>query len=384
MKLLFVTTDVGLYGSSKSLRLTIEAIRRHGGFSDDDLAVWFQLPLATRRYFFHPDFERVKHLRGVPLPCSSVHVGGSEGRLSRGILALRNVLSQLLWRTVFRRQIASGGYDVIVLNSLVLWPLLPLLPATARRVIIVRELVNHERVGTSRRAIRTIAGHADVVLAIDRATAGPFPNALVTGNPFMMTRARTIRREAYQQTCRALNLAPDAIKVVLVGRIEPLKGQERFLDAAERLVDDPRFVFVLVGEGSGPYRDRVVNRADALPNARRLGEVADMDQVYAVADQVVRCEDFLPLGRTFFEAYHAGCGMAIPCGPADDSGEVRDYLDDGVILYAAGDSAALARAIRDIAGRPATWVGRRPDGNERDFARRFMAAIGGYGRGIQA
>jgi hypothetical protein len=54
-----------------------------------------------------------------------------------------------------------------------------------------------------------------------------------------------------------------------------------------------------------------------------------------MTDVVLRCEDYLPLGRTVFEGIYAGCMVLLPLRTEDDV-NVEEIMDQ-IILYRARD-----------------------------------------------
>jgi glycosyltransferase involved in cell wall biosynthesis len=145
----------------------------------------------------------------------------------------------------------------------------------------------------------------------------------------------------------ALGAGPDDVVVLAVARLMPEKG----LDVLVRAVadaGDPRLLLVLVGDG--PERDPLQKLAGDL--GVRLVFAGDWEwerivEVYVAADIFALLSEREPWGVVVNEA--AACGL--PLVLSERVGAAHDLLRDGQngTLVAAGDIAAAARALRELA-----------------------------------
>jgi glycosyltransferase involved in cell wall biosynthesis len=148
----------------------------------------------------------------------------------------------------------------------------------------------------------------------------------------------------------ALGTADDALVIVQVGRMEPMKGQALHLEALSRIRDVPGWVCWQVGAPQRAFEARHV--ADLQRLAARLdigdrvvftGARADVPALLAAAD--VYCQPNLQpetFGLTFIEALAAGLPVI-----STSLGGAAEIVDDSCgLLVPAADARALADALR--------------------------------------
>lgn len=145
-------------------------------------------------------------------------------------------------------------------------------------------------------------------------------------------------------------IGPRGRLVVMVGRIEPWKGQDVLLEAVAGLSPDVRSEneFVLVGggvPGSEEFLDRVLRRAEEL-GVQCLGERSDVPAILRAADISVHCSTLPdPFPGVVVESLLAGCATV-----AADAGGVPEMISspDVGTLVPPGDSRALATVLTDL------------------------------------
>jgi glycosyltransferase involved in cell wall biosynthesis len=176
---------------------------------------------------------------------------------------------------------------------------------------------------------------------------------------FFAERARewTPRRQALRRT---LDLPPDAVALLFVGKISPAKDPLLMAAALERLRVDPataalwsRLHLVVVGDGVLRAKlERALQ--EALPGRHHLmgfQNQRDLGRFYALADVLL-----LPSrqgetwGLVVNEALQFGCGVIC----SDRVGSAADLVDGRPWgrVHAAGDAGALAAAIASLASVP--------------------------------
>jgi colanic acid biosynthesis glycosyl transferase WcaI len=151
-----------------------------------------------------------------------------------------------------------------------------------------------------------------------------------------------------------LGLPPDRFVVLYAGSIGAKQALSVVLNAAASLRDEPRVTFVIAGDG--PDKDRLVADYGALPNLlflpiqpeERLGELLNLADLHVLPQQRGIADLVLPskLG-----------GMLASGKPilvtADPGTELYEFLDGTATLVPAGDSEAVAGAIRQsLAANP--------------------------------
>lgn len=144
----------------------------------------------------------------------------------------------------------------------------------------------------------------------------------------------------------ALGLEPHAVLVLTVGRLAPQKNLDMILDTAERLADAPTLVFAIAGEG--PERSRLQSRIDVgrLP-VRLLGARDDVSDLLAAADLAYLTSTWEARALVAQEALLAGLPLV-----STRVGGIAELVGDAAVLVDAGDAAAAARVIRDLAADP--------------------------------
>lgn len=151
---------------------------------------------------------------------------------------------------------------------------------------------------------------------------------------------------------------PDGRTVLgIVGRLQPWKGQHRFLDALAALVSDGHDVHgVIVGgdaHGLAPeYPAQLRERAAELGVSGRVtmtGHVADATDYIATMDILVSASENEPFGIVLLE----GMAQRKPVVAVADAGPV-DIVEPGVtgMLIERPDADLLTDALRQMLGEP--------------------------------
>jgi glycosyltransferase involved in cell wall biosynthesis len=166
-------------------------------------------------------------------------------------------------------------------------------------------------------------------------------------------------------------------RLLYVGRIDPRKGIATLLVALAELTDT---TLQVVGGGDDEHARDLRQTAARLGLADRVGWLeanrGELAGCYAAADAFVFPSEWAePFGLTPLEAM--ACGTPVIATGAGGSAE---YLAGGAncVLFPAGDSAALAAAVRRLAGDPklrsALTVGGRATA-ERFTVRRYATEL---------
>jgi glycosyltransferase involved in cell wall biosynthesis len=147
-----------------------------------------------------------------------------------------------------------------------------------------------------------------------------------------------------------LDTPRDAVVIIQVSRMQPLKGQRMHLEALGKLRDMPDWVCWQVGGAQrteeARYLGELMRAAEELGIADRvrfLGQRHDVGKLLAAAD--VFCQpNTLPegFGITFVEALYAG----LPVVTTAIGGAMEVVNESCGMLVQAGDSSALADALR--------------------------------------
>jgi glycosyltransferase involved in cell wall biosynthesis len=131
-----------------------------------------------------------------------------------------------------------------------------------------------------------------------------------------------------------LGIAEDAVVVIHVARVDPMKDHESFLSAMSGL---PAITGLMVGEGTSGLRPP--------PNVRALGVRPSSQIPYAAADIVASTSAF---GEGFSNAIAEGMSAGlVPI--ATDVGDARRIVGESGLIVRPRDPAAFTAAIASIA-----------------------------------
>ncbi len=161
---------------------------------------------------------------------------------------------------------------------------------------------------------------------------------------------RRVSEQALDALRKEIGLDPGAPVVGFVGRLVEEKGISVLLEAATKVLKEiPDAQFLIVGpydeEKPDALRPSVADRYGVTRRCHFLGMRQDMPELYALMDLLV-----LPSYREGFpRAPMEASAMGIPAVVTDVRG-CREAVEDEVngLLFPAGDSEALARAIVDL------------------------------------
>jgi len=148
-----------------------------------------------------------------------------------------------------------------------------------------------------------------------------------------MKKARKLKKNKYQYLCKKYKVDPKKIHVSLIGRISRVKGQNFFCNLAENNEFSNIFEFIIAGKGKSEYINMIFKKTKRIENLYYLGEIENIDEMYAIAHIVIRCDDFFPLGRTVWEGLYSGCKSLLPVSKYDDISEIKKYLNKEIFLY---------------------------------------------------
>lgn len=165
---------------------------------------------------------------------------------------------------------------------------------------------------------------------------------------------RELTEDELQAVRKKWGLLPSDFTVGICARLVPCKGHRTFLEAAKKLIETAplhSFRFLIVGEGELRAELEMLCRELGISNhVIFTGFVKDMATVYRILRVNVNCSTGT---ETSCLALSEGMSAGVPCVVSDYGGN-RAMVGDSLagILYPAGDSEALFRAILKIANDP--------------------------------
>jgi len=159
-----------------------------------------------------------------------------------------------------------------------------------------------------------------------------------------------------------------------IGTIGMAHGLETVLQAAERLRDDPRIAFLLVGDGAERSRLQRLAESRGLENvvfagAVKRGEIIDYWRLAGAALILLRDRTLFRqvLPSKMFEAMATGCPIVL--GVRGESAQIVESSSCGVVVPPEDDQA-VARAVLGLANDPAE-AARLGRNGRRQAAERF-------------
>jgi glycosyltransferase involved in cell wall biosynthesis len=228
---------------------------------------------------------------------------------------------------------------------------------------------------SGRIARKIINRYADTVIAISGQTAKGLPNAKIMENPFDMYRSRQYRNVRDQLKVN-LGLSKESFIVSVFSAIGIQKGTEFLLEVVHRIPMGLPICFVLVGN---PVRgeQKLYRDLSELENVRIFPQTNDMDKFYAITDVLLRCEGYLPLGRTVYEGIYGGCIAVLPVSLSDSLKEIEPYKDQ-IVLFHSGNAKECANRIVTLWDTHRSGIpdnGFEPTGNVPESARKLLTVF---------
>jgi glycosyltransferase involved in cell wall biosynthesis len=261
------------------------------------------------------------------------------------------------WR--LKRVLQANKCDAVVVHSS--WPHAVFAPvvraAKVRLVHAVHGEVN-PRHWSNRWAARTAP---DLVLANSRFTAATIPHIFrhsATGVVYPpLAEPAAFDRSATRERIRAeFGASNDAVVVLIVSRIEVIKGHEVLLDSLGRLRALPGWVCWIVGGTQRPHEEQLLTRLKAgaarfgvTDRVRFVGPRRDVPQIMGAAD--IYCQPNTGpegFGLTFIEALRAG----LPVVSSAFGGAAEIVNATCGVLCPPGNADAVAATLRDLIVAP--------------------------------
>ena len=328
-RFLFIHSGTDLYGSDRMLLFVLEIVRTQ--FPDSYTEVWIPGPGALSRKI-SDDFPEVL----VRFEPTSI--------LRRYDLKRLN-FSALFRLMLFPRWISRfSKFDVIVVNTIVIWDaLLALRFVKSRKVVYVHEAPE----GGARKIFRWFIRQADAEqVFVSRAAQESVGDS---GNE----RQRVIwnGRPALQVAPPSPNTTSATLHLLLLGRISTVKGQEVLIDAMALLPEDLRRLIEvrIVGDVFGKQPMLLSNLHQKIEQHRLEQQVtfhpfsASPEAHFSWADGVVVPSVFPePFGLVAIEAMSAFRPVI-----ASAHGGLLEIVDDGITgwLFPPGDALALSKLL---------------------------------------
>jgi glycosyltransferase involved in cell wall biosynthesis len=201
-----------------------------------------------------------------------------------------------------------------------------------------------------------LAWSADLIIANSHAgrrchVADGYPKDKTVVIPNGIDTARfCLNSEARERIRAQWGVGRDEALIGIVGRLDPIKDHETFLQAAVLLLQERKQVrFVCVGDGPSEYRTTLHNRAHALGLSDHIMWIGMQSQVadaYNALDLLVNSS----CGEGFSNVLGEAMACGVPC-VATDVGDSGLVIGDAGQLVPPKDPAALKTAMQGVLGR---------------------------------
>lgn len=282
----------------------------------------------------------INRLRGIPY--------------NRSLLNFKFILSYVLviWSVLtFWRVIKKKQYEVVYLNSMVLYPLLiPSKLCGAKTIIHVREhwpLNEHIcQLGIARFFVDKFS---DKVFAINRYSASIFPGS---HNKCSVVYDWIDMDSRYESRPFADIFGPNAdqYKVYLyTGGFDQFKGPKEVVEAFEKSISDPNARLLIMGEL--PKKPSTPYLADTVDLIKRDSRIVCIPRTYKISHIIQQAYCVL----SYFTIPHANLGMAEniimnTITIAADNDEAREYSDDGrlALLFKSNSIDSMISILSDL------------------------------------
>jgi glycosyltransferase involved in cell wall biosynthesis len=217
-----------------------------------------------------------------------------------------------------------------------------------KRIIHIREVPIDSI--EARIAILVIKRYANKIISIDPISDISFANSgksTVILNPFNMTKSRQLR-PLKKSIKSELGIPPENFVVSIFGRVEEQKGFDFFIKIIQSSIQIKGLVYAIIGKPSGKYGEKCIQLLNNYTNVKYLGEQTDTSKFYTITDVVIRCEDYLPLGRTVWEGIFSGGIALVPVNKNDNMSVIRDYIGKYIYTYQALNVDSCIETLNDI------------------------------------
>ena len=294
----------------------------------------------------------------LPWPDVLAATGETAGRpgparLLRAALSMRSFARQL------SDLVGEIGAAALVTNSAKAHVVGALMrkPQGTKIIWYMRDGLEHRVL--SRKLLALVARRCDLAICISQYVAGQFHRYVSASVPtdvvYNIVDLERFQPEAWRVKPADLQKNAGEIWFGMIGAITPLKGQDIFLDAAEKvLVQLPQARFVIVGdnpyatEAGSNYRQALARRAESSVlggRAKFLGFRQDVPEILSLLDVLVQPNRGPEgLGRSVLEAM--ACGVPVVAvnqwGPAE---LIRDG-ETGLLFPPCNADELAARMLR--------------------------------------
>jgi glycosyltransferase involved in cell wall biosynthesis len=339
-RVLYVMHSTSLiYGASKSLSELLRNV---------DYEFDLVFPKSTSNNISDQDIRKhfgknLKNIFRFWLPYEKVFLGKSKSDYL-SLNTYKYYLKQLIsYIDIFKIRGLAKRYNYIYLNSITLYPIIN---KKSRYFIHIREIYS----GSSFRMkflVRKLNSALGIIF-IDNSTFEPFINKvnnyIILNNPFDMRNVRDIEKE---KILHELHIKQNTIIVSILGKITELKGIRFIIEAFSKINRD-EMILLIVGDVNNPYADYCKKMSIGTDKIHFLGELTDVEPIYAISDYILRGDPVFAIGRTIYEGLYSGCNVIIP-GTENNAKDIFQYLTfkEKIHFYFPRDQESLLKILNN-------------------------------------
>lgn len=344
MKVLFITHSGDLtYGAAKSLNLLLEnttvsfdIIFGKYIFKNEtmDDIVNYVGPKVNNIYFanlpLNYEILQINDLKNLRQICSKIY---------RFFLYRKD-------KTKITKLIKNGNYDIIHLNSSILYPLITKQCPT---IIHIRELLKPD---ISRKAVNKFKQAAGII-QIDNSvhmslsqnfTKVNMPLNIILNNPFKISRMDFFDKPSLYAK---YNIGKQIV-FLIAGVIDSFKGVDFVTDAFQKC-DRKDIILLVAGNPNTKLATELIRKNSNDERIRFIGEQKNMEEIYAITDYLVRADPIFCTGRTIYEALYSGCKVLMQ-GTQENYNDINCHagLRDEVHFYSPRDTNSFVSILQNL------------------------------------
>lgn len=349
-KVLIITHSLSLtYGAARSLNLLLQGVMFDFDIIFNRKILRFYSKEQLREYA-GPRCQNIYYSH-LPLSESIIKAyepfRNKENFLFNAIIKIKmftRTLLSILSRPFLKKKICSKKYDLVYLNSSILYPLIY---KKKKTVVHIREVLS---INVPKKAQKRFA-NAYRCVCIDYATEKRFvescslvnkSNVVLVTNPFDMRDVFLVDKKVVLDK---YGINEESIVFLIAGMITEEKGVEFVIEGFRR-AQIPNSILLIAGVSRSSGESLTASREE---NILFLGEIKNMSTIYAITDVLVRGEDLFCTGRTVFEALFSGARVLMP-GREDDLGKqhFEDDQKNRVVFYEPRNLDSLVKRMQSI------------------------------------
>lgn len=347
MKILYIMHSGNLiYGAARSLGSLLRNQNEHFDLMCSNYLYDAYGEMEIRR-FAGNNLDNLYHFH-LPNEIKMLRMSTEYTFIARVLDTLREAKQNMRYhicKSEIYKVIENGHYDAIHINSIVLYQLIR---KNEKYVIHVREICSEYGMHSFSRKLRLAKG----AICIDNAAHEYLPiepqKVLILNNPFDMTSVNNIDKTAIRRQY-GINEDPSITIFAVLGKISENKGID-FLIKAFMTMKNPATCLIIAGNGEEKFCSYCRTMAEDDRRIIFTGEISEPENVYAIADYIVRADAFFATGRTVYEGLYAGCGVIMQ-GEIGDLKNVNEYekFGDKIKFYKPRDSKSCIELLEAAA-----------------------------------